>query len=672
MRAFAWAWLLYGVLEALLAVAFPALRARLGGSVFGHVPGPTLALLAFYPLAGAALGALVERALRLRAARGPALALLAAGSVVVALLANLALRDDLGSSGAVLAVFFAGLFALGALDARANGAEGTRWVLASPWVAVPLAVASAWLLRDLLLTAPLAQRLGAVAATLALGLALAAALRRPLTRAWRGARGTLRGGLAAAAALGALCTALLQERPPALPPLAPAPIAGSGAPVVLVVLDTVRADHLSTYGYARETDPTLAALARESLVFEQVTTPGDMTLTSHASLFTGQSVARHGVTIPQPVLADSAVTLAERLGAAGYHNAFGVSANCGWIGPGHGIEQGFAHWDARCGRATFAGVRSVFLRAALLEQVRRRFFPEQAGWRWRSAAEISDEALRVLAHVAPSHAPFLLFLNYMDVHRPIQPPREYQTRYPGRLPRFDMARDWSALYDEVNRGERAVTPAERAHLESQYDGALAYLDAQLARVFADLRARDLWERSLIVVTADHGEGFGDHQTFGHGHGVYQDVVSAPLLVKPPGPPAARRIATPVSLVDVLPTVLAALALPAAEDADGVSLLGEIPESRALFAESYDGKGVLARALRRGAEKWVEHRGRAPALYDLASDPGELRDLSGERADAARGSAAELARWVAAQAGGGSGPQLTPEETERLKALGYLQ
>ena len=666
MRAFTWAWLLYGVCETLLAIAWPALRARLTGGAFGHDPWATAALLAFYPLAGAALGALVERALRLRE---PALALLASGSVVAALFASLVARGDLGRSGIVVGAGFAGLFVLAAHDLRRSGASRGRWVFAAPWVAVPLVVITVWLLRDLLVQAPLVQRLAACAAFAALWLGLAWFARSALARAWSGARSLLPAGLGAAFALAALCFVLLRDAPP--PFAARAVAAQPRAPVVLVVLDTVRADHLSSYGYARETDPTLAAFAREALVFEHVTTPGDMTLTSHASLFTGQFVSHHGVTTARPVLAESATTLAEHLVRAGY-GAYGVSANCGWIAKGHGVDQGFSHWDARCGRAFFAGVSPVFLRAPLLSALRRAFFREHAGWTWRAANEISDEALRTLAYVAPSKAPFLLFLNYMDVHRPIHPPAEYRKRFPGYSREFDMSRDWSALHREVNAGNREVSVVERAHLESQYDGALAYVDAQLARVFDDLRARGLWEKSLIVVTSDHGEGFGDHGTFGHGHGVYQDVVGAPLLVKLPGVAAPRRIATPASLVDVMPTVLAALGLPAVSDVDGVSLLGEIPAERPLFAESFDGKGEIARAMRRGSRKLIRHRGRANALYDLASDPNELRNLAETSGTETSASAIELSTWVKNQAGRGVGVELTPEEAERLKALGYLQ
>jgi arylsulfatase A-like enzyme len=669
MRAFCWAWLLYGLCETLLAVFHPALRAKLGGGVFGHQAAPTLLLLAFYPIAGALLGGLLERALRMRDARGPSLALLASGSVVAALLGWLIARGDLGKSGVVLGAGFAALFALAARDARRDAPRGV-WVLGAPWVAVPLAVVSGWLLRALLVEAPLAQRIGACAAFAALWLGGAWRARAALARAWLGSRGLLRGAFAAALALGIACALLLRETPPAFPALAAAG-APARPPVVLVVLDTVRADHLTPYGYARDTSPALAELAREAVLFEQLTTPGDMTLTSHASLFTGQFVSRHGTTVPKPVLSESADTLAELLGRSGY-TSFGVSANCGWIGPGHGIEQGFAYWDARCGRAFFAGVPPVFLRQLALLRLRRALFREQASWRWRSAQQISDEALRALAHLDAARAPFLLFLNYMDVHRPVQPPSEYRQRFPGYDPAFDMANDWSALHVQVNEGQREVTDAERAHLVSQYDGAIAYIDDQVRRVFDELRARGLWERSLVIVTSDHGEGFGDHATFGHGHGVYQDVVHAPLLVKLPGAQPARRVALPVSLVDVLPTVLAVAGLPPARDVDGVSLLGEIPARRPLFAESIDGKGELARALRSGSRKLVRHRARPVALYDVASDPNEEADLASAANEEVAALGAELGVWVEAQEGRGAGVEITREEAERLKALGYLQ
>jgi len=130
-------------------------------------------------------------------------------------------------------------------------------------------------------------------------------------------------------------------------------------------------------------------------------------------------------------------------------------------------------------------------------------------------------------------------------------------------------------------------------------------------------------------------------------------------VKLPGAQPARRVAAPVSLVDVLPTVLAAAGLPPAPDVDGVSLFGEIPAQRPLFAESFDGKGVIARALRSGSRKLVRHRGRPLALFDVASDPNEAEDLASAASEEVAARSAELSGWVQAQEGRGAGVEISP-------------
>ncbi|MGH8550921.1 MAG: sulfatase-like hydrolase/transferase [Methylococcales bacterium] len=671
----------YGVCEALLGVVLPGACALLEESTYSIDPWIGTGFLIAYPLTGAALGAvhgallvaLGGRWLRPGSGTAPQLLLTAASAfVVLAVLGNVAARDYLGLSGAAVLVVLASLLAVGVASAH-PGRRGWS-ILGHPFLAVPLVTALLWATRIWLPDASLISRLAVSLGFVSVALAMAMAMRLR-------SRAPAGGGLVLAVISGALALGLHtvdHDPPPVLATLAGMrlPADSTHPPVVIVVLDTVRADHLSTYGYPRETDRNLARFASRAWVFERAVMPGDMTLSSHASLFTGQWVSHHGTHAGHPILPKEATTLAELLRDAGY-TTIGVVANCSWIGPDHGVDQGFQFWDARCARAPFRGIGKIFLRSSLQEVIRRGFFREHASWAWRSAGQITDEALGLIDSLAVDGAPpFLLFLNYMDVHRPIHPPARYRDRFPGRMPSFDMQDDWSALHRDVSAGRREVTPDERDHLVSQYDGALAYLDAQLGRVLAHLDEKGLLEPSLVIVTSDHGESFGSHGTFGHGRSVYQAVVGVPLVVKLPGRRDARRIPGSVSGVDVLPTVTEIIGLPVPADIDGHSLLSNPPDAqRPLLSESFgdDGLDAQARAVLRGDEKLVEPIDRPPQFYRLDADPREEYDLAGSVPELV----AELTAVMDALDSEDLSPEplpparLTPKEAERLRSLGYL-
>jgi arylsulfatase A-like enzyme len=670
--AFALAWACYAACEVVLGVLLRAVQSHLSVGHYGLEPWIGTALLALYPGVGALLGLAVGSSLAGRSHRATverALPTLASTSVVVALIGNLLALGDFGKSGVVLTGVLgalAGLALRSAVRATRPGGRDDGWsVLGHPFLLIPLATSFGLITRILLVESPLSQRLGACLALLVVGLAVAAALRgrRIVTHPPRAA------AVATACAVLVLLLHLVDHEPP--PPLPPPPEPADRPPVVMIVLDTVRADHLGLYGYERATDPNLTAFAERAWVYETAVMPGDMTLSSHASIFTGRWVFHHGTHVAAPVLPEDVTTLAELLRGAGY-GTYGVTANCSWIGPGHGIEQGFQYWDARCGRAPFRGIGRVFLRDRIVATVRRSFFPHHASWEWRGAGQTTDEALALLDGLAGARAPFLLFVNYMDVHRPIHPPKAYRELFPGRLEGFDMERDWSSLYRGW-RNDRHPTPAESTHLISQYDGALAYLDAQVGRFLDRLAKTGVLDDALVIVTSDHGESFGSHGVFGHGVSVYQDVVRVPFVLKLPGQEYGRRIATPVSGVDILPTVADALGLPLPENVDGRSLLAGPGADRPLVIESYQDSGIWMRGLLRGSTKLVE-RDERRELYDLASDPDETRDLAAERADTVADLAAALRELELAGGGAGDSPSsaLTAEEAARLRALGYLE
>jgi len=268
----------------------------------------------------------------------------------------------------------------------------------------------------------------------------------------------------------------------------------------------------------------------------------------------------------------------------------------------------------------------------------------------------------------------------MDAHWPCVPPTPFDARYPGFDARFQSANWRYAMVEEVlTRGTRGVSAGERAHMESQYDGAIAYMDEQLGALVEHLARTGQLDRTLLVITSDHGEAFGEHGLVGHAVSVYEDQIHVPLLVRPPGGTAGRRVATPVSLVDVPRTVLGALGIAANPAFGGRDLLsGTSGGSAGCAAESFPnperGGERLKRVQRafRASSGWkiVSTEAGASELYDLNVDSAELRDLaaSSERAAELRSA---LESWLrstpeAAQDARGSGD----DSTARLRALGY--
>jgi hypothetical protein len=276
--------------------------------------------------------------------------------------------------------------------------------------------------------------------------------------------------------------------------------------VVLVTLDTVRADHLSLYGYARDTTPNLARFAANATLYEQAYAPGAMTLSSHASLFTGLLPRRHGAHFTDDdagrptALADERETLAEIL--ATDHRTIAVVANTGPLTPRLGLDQGFHHYEVRPPVEFLKAGKLHYLRETVARAARRLLRPPPL-LRHRRADEITARALAILDEMATAGEPFLLFLNYMDAHRPYMPPPPYDTRFPGRDPTY-RPRDYDPIKRAVLSLERSVSSRERDHLVSQYDGGIAFLDEQLGRVLERLEESRLAEQTLVIVTSDHG------------------------------------------------------------------------------------------------------------------------------------------------------------------------
>jgi arylsulfatase A-like enzyme len=271
----------------------------------------------------------------------------------------------------------------------------------------------------------------------------------------------------------------------------------------------------------------------------------------------------------------------------------------------------------------------------------------------------------------------------MDAHFPCAPPAPYADAFPGRDSRFTQA--WYLkLRPEVLTGKRQVTAAEHRHLDSQYDGALLYMDAQLGRLFARMRELGVYDNTLIVVTSDHGEAHGEKNYFEHaGEAVYQFLVGVPLIIRYPQGARRGAVEEPVSLVDVMPTALDTLGYRPPAGLDGYSLLGPAPPGARVLSEMFPGTETeklggrytrRQRAYYSGAMKFIQGTDGSRELYNLYEDPNEERDLYPAGHDVSRTLEANLKGWLARfEPRPGVRPASAMRyDVDRLRSLGYVQ
>ena len=379
------------------------------------------------------------------------------------------------------------------------------------------------------------------------------------------------------------------------------------ANVILIVVDTLRADHLTDYGHDRDTLGPVAGLASQSTRFTAAYAPASWTRPSVATVFSGMMPARHRAKIGGTNRLNRAIpTLAEALREAGFSTA-GFSANV-VVSRKSDFDQGFA-----------------------------RFMDYEGGVQ----AYPDIEAMIRLARdwVRTAERPFFLFLQPMNAHGPYRVPPEYQKLLLGRRPseEFRYQHPPRTTVMEGALDERSeISESYLASLRDQYDTAIRYSMEKLGLLFDDLRRGGVWDESLVILTSDHGEELFDHGGFNHAYTLFEEVVRVPLYVKLPGQREGAVRADRVSLADIYPTVLDVLGLPPARHVDGRSMLRASDADRELVFELNNRQRFLGRALLSGSFKLVEtvvdyqHRDNEIALYDLTQDPAERQDLAAER------------------------------------------
>ena len=405
--------------------------------------------------------------------------------------------------------------------------------------------------------------------------------------------------------------------------------------VLLITIDTVRADHVGAYGAATGATPAIDRLAREGVRFADATSQAPLTGPAHAAILTGDYPARFGVrdnaTTPIP---SGVGTLATLLKSRGYRTGGFVGAFI--LGAEYGFAQGFDSFDA-----TFA----KFNAGMKLQAQRRAGEVTDAALKWlnpQSAIRTPQSALRN----PQSPSPWFAWVHYYDAHAPYDPPSAFRTRF-------------------------------RA---SPYDGEIAYVDSNIAKIVAALEQSGQLDRTLVVVLADHGEGLGDHGEQEHGLFLYESVLHVPWVMRLPGRASAGTVVkTQVRSIDVMPTIAAIVGTPAPK-VDGQNVMpfvgGAAPRDPVpSYAETFYPKWHFGwselKSVRVGDWKYIDAP--KPELYDMRTDAAEQKNAIDARGPLAGGLSAELMKIA-----GGFGaaattdaPQPDPETLARLRSLGYV-
>jgi len=422
--------------------------------------------------------------------------------------------------------------------------------------------------------------------------------------------------------------------------------------VILISIDTLRADRLGCYGYERATSPVLDAFAARGTLFENAYATSPWTKPSHASLFSGLYPTQHGAESFGRSMSSEAPHIALHLGEYGFET-FAAISNA-WLAT-DGLEVGWdelVHETARHG----SGVPTP----------------------------VSDRAIEWLDARAEPERPFLMLAHYIDVHATYAAQPEYEAMFVEPYDGSVVGTDQELIGFELDLIE--LTPTDIAHLSRLYDAGVRQTDNEVGRLLEHIESLGLFEDTLVVIVSDHGEEFFDHDGVHHSHTQYEELVRIPFLVRGPGIAAGVRVATPVSLVDVFPSVLQSLGLDVPAGLDG-QVLGErwdaagTDAQRPIFLEASCGypskkKKPLKRGplygVRSGDFKLHYHaQHREYWLYDLSSDPAEQVDVKDAHPDVAE----RLVRLVEAQLAARIPPteeRVKGEELmKKIEALGYV-
>jgi len=419
--------------------------------------------------------------------------------------------------------------------------------------------------------------------------------------------------------------------------------------IILITLDTTRADSLGCYGYERDTSPFLDTFANESVLYSRALATSSWTLPAHASLFTGKFTSSHGARYDPEGPFSLASALDPNSDNYKKHRARTISSQ----------ENTLAQILKDADYLTGAVVSGPWLKKVFRLNKGFDYYADDQinALNGKAAAEVTSQALRWLKRIGRD--PFFLFLNYFDPHYPYSAPGDF----------------CHAFLPADGRPIATITSPEE--MRALYDGEIRYMDYHIGQLFKNLKSLGLYDNSMIMVTADHGELFGEHGLLGHGNTLYQEELHIPLIVKYPGTElSAGQEDSPIQLIDILPMILNRLNMPLPQ-----GIQGTVPPqiTHPVFAEVYplpfrDQYQGDWRALYEGTFKFLWNSKGEGLLFNLEEDPREavnLIDRHGKRAQSMEDNMEKLLASLP-KPGPAGPPQKIDEHTrDALKGLGYL-
>ncbi len=412
--------------------------------------------------------------------------------------------------------------------------------------------------------------------------------------------------------------------------------------LVLVSIDTLRADRLGAYGYSRDTSPVIDAFAKDSVVFENTVAVTSWTIPSHMTMFSGLYPASHGVIRPQLRPGRDFTLLAEILKEKGYAT-FAYTGGA-FMSRGFGFSRGFDVYKS----------------------------PENFKVKKRGLETSIKRGAKLLGE-QPPETPYFLFLHTYDVHCPLRPPPEYESmfRSPGAKPVKGYL-----CGREMKQKNPGFGPAEALTVSDRYDGSIRWVDNKIKSLFELLETRGDLDRTVVVITSDHGEEFFEHGILGHERTIHRQVLKVPLIIRAPGF-APRRIESPVSQVDIFSTILDLLGMPVPEQNQGISLMpmmnGIRKDSPREFQFSELDRDVTLRSFMDSSFHLIRDMESGRNLFfDMDRDREEQQPIEDEAKTAPiEHQLLEFIKALPSRRGEKAGKEPGKGEMEKLKTLGYF-
>lgn len=387
--------------------------------------------------------------------------------------------------------------------------------------------------------------------------------------------------------------------------------------VILIIVDSLRADHLGCYGYTRNTSTYLDQLARESIFFEKAFAQAPTTLLSFTSLLTGQYVETHGVSSVRRRLSDDSLTLPEIARIYNYKTAAFLGGPC--LDPVFGLNQGF----------------DIYSYVGDLSSSFKRTFPEALQW---------------IKNAATNHDRFFALIHGNDLHPPYVFPQ---------IRRFDNAYHRTEASDEIDthhlrtlyrgriyrdRDSLVLSAMDRKHLVDRYDDGIVYVDNLIRDFMYELKQQQLLKDTIIIVTADHGEELFDHDYYFHEFNLYEGTIRVPLMIKIPEY-HGQRVRGSVQLIDVAPTLLDILHMPVSDAIEGKSVFQRKKVNPRVQSQVCSQSSFGSIALRWNDRWKMIKDGKDVELYDVAADPAEVRNVTAEKSDIMNELLKRLDTWL---------------------------